>query len=871
MALRRFITNSFANGSLTMNKFANDAFYFVGIENIYHANSTYGAVAGLPAFNIPNSGSFAVIKGRNFSNTVTVLIDGTATPAVSVVNNSTVNIQTPVKTNGTYDVYVINSDGTFALRPAGITFVDYPVWVTSNSLPSTIYNSSYSTQLVATGGTITYNLTDGSSLPAFLQLNSNGLITSTSNPPNHNLNTYSFSIDAYSPSSNVRVARQFTIFSSDNEVEMMLVAGGGAGHGQGGGGGGGGMLLYTSNTAVSLKTPNGNSFTLSVNSALVVNVGSGGVYSGATATRGGNTTVVGGGLNYSAFGGGSGASRDHASPNVAGGSGGGGGSGAAGGSNAGGAGTAGQGFNGSDGTNSTGGGGGGGGASQAGSSGGNYLGKGGDGHAISLEGTSIYYAGGGGAGGTSGFAGGGGAGGLGGGGGGTHGQVGGGGSAGGTLSSNAAPGTYGVGRVNSGGGGGGGTAYNGGSGVVVMRHSRQYPPANVTGGAFTSNTDNYFRWYNITANCTITFYNFGEPQWITATSLPFGQNSFSYSSQLTANQATNYSLDPSSTLPDWLTLYSNGLLYSAQVNVATIPSSFTFAVLANNSSNLIAKKTFTLQVAPNSFLRITPNTSGLGERLWSPADGALTFSTPNTYTVEALNTFNLVVDLKGAGGGPGGSAGYAGGAGGRAQGTIAMVSGRTYKLVVGSSVTTAGPSGPYGGGANGGGTGGPGAFGGAGGGYTGIFVTEVSQSNSVIIAGGGGGGPGNDVASVHGNGGQGGGTSGQAGTSANLPGQGGTPTAGGSGGGTGAAGSALLGGVGGPRGGNQGSGGGGGGGFWGGGGGAAGGFGPSGQTGSGAGGGSSYLGGHSNAATSSTSTTQGGGSAAAANGSAIFS
>lgn len=371
----------------------------------------------------------------------------------------------------------------------------------------------------------------------------------------------------------------------------------------------------------------------------------------------------------------------------------------------------------------------------------------------------------------------------------------------------------------------------------------------------------------------LTYINY--PDWVTDYILIQAFPGSSYSNQLEATGAITYELSNTSTLPSWLTLSANGLLSSSNVDYEGISDTqFSFTIKAINSSNTAIPRTFSLPVSP-TLLRITPNTSGSGQILWKQGDGALTFSTPNTYTIESFKTFNLVVDLKGAGGGPGGSAGYAGGAGGRAQGTITMAANRTYKLVVGSSVTTAGPSGPYGGGANGGGVGGAGAFGGAGGGYTGIFVTEISHANSVIIAGGGGGGPGNDVASVHGIGGQGGGTSGQAGTSASSPGQGGTQIAGGAGGGTGgaagAAGSALRGGIGGPRATNQGSGGGGGGGFWGGGGGAAGGFGSSAQTGAGGGGGSSYLGGHSNAVTSSTSTTQGGGSAASANGSAILS
>ena len=159
-----------------------------------------------------------------------------------------------------------------------------------------------------------------------------------------------------------------------------------------------------------------------------------------------------------------------------------------------------------------------------------------------------------------------------------------------------------------------------------------------------------------------------------------------------------------------------------------------------------------------------------------------------SYTVPSGKT-SINVKIWGAGSGGGGAGG---GSGGFVSGTVAVSSGDVIKIVVGDGGEPWGNTG----GANYAGAGtveswatSPLSY---GSGYTGIFTTSVSHSNSILIAGGGGSSGGNSGAG----GGAGGGASGNAGTVAS--GGGGTTTGGGgtqSAGGSGyTAGSALQGG-----------------------------------------------------------------------------
>ena len=173
-----------------------------------------------------------------------------------------------------------------------------------------------------------------------------------------------------------------------------------------------------------------------------------------------------------------------------------------------------------------------------------------------------------------------------------------------------------------------------------------------------------------------------------------------------------------------------------------------------------------------------------------------------TYTLTADADVTVKLFAEGGGGGGSGFRSVAGSVGGKSEGTFTFLKGQTYKLQVGEG---GGDGSDYGdgslivpGGFPGGGdapsNGSTFNRNGGGGGYTGIFVSSVTQSNSILIAGGGGGSSGDP-----GSGGPGGGLQGASGSNGGRAGSGGTQTAGGSSGSSGSSGesgSALKGGKG---------------------------------------------------------------------------
>jgi hypothetical protein len=168
---------------------------------------------------------------------------------------------------------------------------------------------------------------------------------------------------------------------------------------------------------------------------------------------------------------------------------------------------------------------------------------------------------------------------------------------------------------------------------------------------------------------------------------------------------------------------------------------------------------------------------------------SLVFSSSGEYTITCSSDINMTVKMWGAGG----ACGYqytqninstakqgAGGGGGYTTGVIALQAGSSYIVRIGQGGirTNSGTSGAT---YLAGGLVANATYGGAqGGGYSGIFISSVSQANALLIAGGGGGGSDTDFSA---NGGAGGGSSGQnsPGFSNNIQGgAGGTQSAGGS-------------------------------------------------------------------------------------------
>ena len=227
-------------------------------------------------------------------------------------------------------------------------------------------------------------------------------------------------------------------------------------------------------------------------------------------------------------------------------------------------------------------------------------------------------------------------------------------------------------------------------------------------------------------------------------------------------------------LPSITTSSTNGSITGAtfsgtQVTFNWTPTivgtvTFLFSNVTGTSNTLISSNITVL----SSYYNISPPISGLS--VYTPAMGVLNIGSAGQYYLTPSNNMKLTFEMWGA---SGGSGPFVSGAGGYAIGTINLLGGNTYVVIVGekgyiktssSSKTSLGGGGPV-----------PGSDGNhsSGGGLSGVFIANYTQGNALIIAGGGGGGD------YWGNGGAGGGFNAET-TGKNI--SGGSQTSGGKGG-----------------------------------------------------------------------------------------
>jgi hypothetical protein len=148
---------------------------------------------------VSTSGGFIVITGTNFATGCNVIIGSTNATSVAFVNSTTLRVQVPASSAGTYVVYVTNTNGTTAIVVNGLTYSGTPTWVTASPLPQGVTSIPISIQLSATGDTpLTYVLQAGSTLPSGLALSSSGLLSGTVTGLTVET-TYNFTIEAIDP------------------------------------------------------------------------------------------------------------------------------------------------------------------------------------------------------------------------------------------------------------------------------------------------------------------------------------------------------------------------------------------------------------------------------------------------------------------------------------------------------------------------------------------------------------------------------------------------------------------------------------------------------------------------------------------------
>jgi len=147
------------------------------VTNIQITNSSYVVLDDTA---VSTSGGYIKITGTNFASGCEVIIGSTNATAVAFVSSTVLNVQVPALSAGTYVVYVVNIDGSVAIRVNGLTSSGTPTWVTGSTLAGGTVNVAISIQLSATGDApLTYSLASGSSLPSGLTLTSGGLLSGT--------------------------------------------------------------------------------------------------------------------------------------------------------------------------------------------------------------------------------------------------------------------------------------------------------------------------------------------------------------------------------------------------------------------------------------------------------------------------------------------------------------------------------------------------------------------------------------------------------------------------------------------------------------------------------------------------------------------
>jgi hypothetical protein len=280
MALFKIKSQNIEDGAITQELFdvtVSESIQSLKISNVSIANSTYHILDDT-AVNV--GGGYLVVTGSGFNANSVVMVGSTPALATSYINSTTLHAEVDAASARTYDVYVTNDDGDFALKKNGVTYSGSPTWVTGSTLTSIVTDIPFTGIFEATGATSYANTT---ALPSgFNLVSANGYYYGTVSVGS--TTNYNFTIratDDENQDSDKTFSLSALVTNSPTTVEYLVVAGGAGGGAwrdsitNGGGGGAGG--LRTGNLSITFD----ETYTITVGSG-----GAGGISGGYMGANG---------------------------------------------------------------------------------------------------------------------------------------------------------------------------------------------------------------------------------------------------------------------------------------------------------------------------------------------------------------------------------------------------------------------------------------------------------------------------------------------------------------------------------------------------------------------------------------------------------
>jgi len=146
------------------------------ISNVQVANATYSIIDDTA---VSLNGGYIIINGTGFESNINVLVDETPVISATRISDTEVRAELPASSSGSKILYLVNIDtGAIGTRVNGVTYSGTPTWITGSSLADAVIGTPITRQLVANSDSaVSYQLQSGSTLPAGLTLDSNGLIS----------------------------------------------------------------------------------------------------------------------------------------------------------------------------------------------------------------------------------------------------------------------------------------------------------------------------------------------------------------------------------------------------------------------------------------------------------------------------------------------------------------------------------------------------------------------------------------------------------------------------------------------------------------------------------------------------------------------